>query len=585
MSRFLVVCYRNSSEDHLIETRIRSLCHYLAPDNISVRRPDLRRQNGVLVAVLNPSSTVRFEGVSLCLGHMFEKRADWFRIGSPVPDGSYAMVRVAGQQIELLTDATASRTVWYVKTEMFFAASSSTRALICLLGSFEPNKAALAWMLSSGTLGPGNSWDCRVRLLPPQSSLVLDSTEWKASVNTCPIVFDVEDKPSHKFTEESLAILKDVFASIDVRKHRLAVPLSGGYDSRAILLMLQNRDGVQAVTWGERASLDDPESDAAIAPRVAHALGVPHRFCPTNASKGSLDATLKRYVSIGEGRIDHLSGYLDGFSIWKTLFDEGYDAILRGDVPFPHVGSPPIDSFDVRQNASIWLLRLSDYSNLPTCADLELPDQEFPEDLLPKAHESLGIYRDRLYHAFRMPIVLSALNELKTAYVEVINPFGSSRFVNLVRTQSDAVRTEKTILRQYVHDMGPNVPIARRASTQSFESLWTSTELKQVLASELASEFSRHLLSSSVLRIAEDGIAEMGNSMKAANGIVEPSGAWRCLKRVARRVRHHMTGPRPWGKPDMSRRIFAFRAFLIVKTCRMLLSDDSQFFARLRRSS
>jgi len=304
---------------------------------------------------------------------------------------------------------------------------------------------------------------------------------------------------------------------------------------------------------------------------------VPHKFYSTDLEDGSLNAVLDRFLSTGEGRVDHLGAYLDGFKIWKTLFEEGNDAILRGDVCWPHGGTSPVDSFDVRQNASIWLLRLCDYSNLPTCEDLELPDQEFPEELIPKSKETLATYRDRLYQAFRMPIVLSALNELKTDYVEVINPFCSSRFIDLVRHQPDAVRTDKTILRQYVHDMGPKVPIARHASTQSFESLWERTDLKEVIASELRSKFSRQLLSSSVLRIAENGIADMGNPQKTAQNVGKTILVWGQLKKAIRQANRHLTGPRPQGKPSMSNQVFALRVFLIVRTCRIFF-EDSRFF-------
>jgi hypothetical protein len=343
-------------------------------------------------------------------------------------------------------------------------------------------------------------------------------------------------------------------------------------------MLLHDRENVQAVTWGQRVSLEHPESDAAVAPRVAQALGVPHRFYATDVTDDSMAAVLDRYVSVGEGRVDHVGGYLDGFKIWKTLFDEGYDAILRGDVCFPHIGSPPVDPFDVRQNASIWLLRLCDYRDLPTAADMGLPSQELPDELCPKRGETLATYRDRLYHGFRMPIVLSALNELKAAYVEVVNPFVSTRLIDLVRHQPDAIRADKSILRQYVHDAGPEIPIARCASIESFDSLWGRPDLKEVLAAELKGELSRRLMSSAVLRVAEDGIGKMA-AVRATSGTREGTMCtWRHLKRTARRLRRRLTGPRPWGKPIADHRVFAFRAFLIARTCRLFF-DDARFLS------
>ena len=99
MSRFILVCERNDRDANLSKDKIERLSHRLSPYHIVVRPPDIRKQNGIYVAVLNPCSTIRFEGLNLCLGQMFEARADWSQIGSPAPDGSYAIVRVCGQQI------------------------------------------------------------------------------------------------------------------------------------------------------------------------------------------------------------------------------------------------------------------------------------------------------------------------------------------------------------------------------------------------------------------------------------------------------------------------------------------------------
>jgi len=577
MSRFLMVNCRKGCEDENMEEKIKAIDNYLSPDNIESRPLIVRKHGETYVAVFNPSSTISFDGPNLCLGHMFEEKNDWHCIGATPPDGCYAMVRVGDQCVELITDVTASRTIWYVKTEKFFAASSSMRALICLLGDFEPNKEAFAWMLSSGTLGPGYAWDRRISMLPARSSLVFDANTWDSKVNTQPVDYIPLDKSRQKFKEETLSQFKKNFSSLDARKSRICVPLSGGYDSRAILMLLNDRECVQAVTWGEKTSLLDSESDAAVASKVADALGVPHDFFPLDIPTGSLNRIIDRFLAIGEGRVDHISGYLDGFHIWKELHGRGYEAILRGDLFFmSSVNSPPVP-FDARQHGSIGLVRLCDYQNLPSSEDLGFPVQSLPKELLPKADETLDTYRDRLYHAFRMPITLSALNELKASYVEVINPFVSSRYFDLVRTQPDSIRKNKSILCDIVEGDGPDIPIASHTSVQKGEDFLSRTDLKEIIISELHSDLCRELMIGPVMNIAEEGVSMMGVSREAIKSGEETVSVLRRLRKVLGRFRRKLSGPKPWGKPVMDKRVFALRVFLIVRTCRMLYKDALLF--------
>ncbi len=73
------------------------------------------------------------------MGILFGASSDWHTPGSAVPDGSYALFRGDNTSVEVLTDAAASRSVWYIKTDDYFIASTSQRAIIILLQSFEKN--------------------------------------------------------------------------------------------------------------------------------------------------------------------------------------------------------------------------------------------------------------------------------------------------------------------------------------------------------------------------------------------------------------------------------------------------------------
>src|SRR5690606_38234841 len=78
---------------------------------------------------------------------------------------------VTENTISLTSDLVASRTVWYYLDEDTFIASSSQRMIIAALQRFDINTQAIVWMLSTGSLGPGHSWDRHIRQLAPDTVL------------------------------------------------------------------------------------------------------------------------------------------------------------------------------------------------------------------------------------------------------------------------------------------------------------------------------------------------------------------------------------------------------------------------------
>ena len=69
---------------------------------------------------------------------------------------------------------------------------------------------------------------------------------------------------------------------------------------------------------------------------LAARLGVAHRYFSTDHDSSSepLRVIVHRFLVAGEGSIDHLSGYMDGFAIWRELFQAGITGIIRGDEGF-----------------------------------------------------------------------------------------------------------------------------------------------------------------------------------------------------------------------------------------------------------
>ncbi|WP_282163379.1 hypothetical protein, partial [Ulvibacterium marinum] len=118
------------------------------------------------------------------------------------------------------------------------------------------------------------------------------------------------------------------------------------------------------------------------------------------------------------------SGYMDGFKIWKTLFEDGVQGIIRGDLAY---GIKLLDETIIRSFAGFALC--TDLLNPQDYEKYNIPKQEVPDFIQKRDDESLNEYSDRLYRQYRVPTVVSALSDLKLGHVEQITPL-LSRGIN-----------------------------------------------------------------------------------------------------------------------------------------------------------
>lgn len=500
MSKLIYVCTRNTKDCSRLVQTITSACAAISPDNIAPRSAKIVENGGIAFGLTNPSVTVRINGHSIVLGHTDDPSDRWSIAGSEVPDGNFAMFRADKNSVELISDIVGSRTIWYYKDERIFIASTSQRAIVLILGSYQFDDRVVPWMLSTGMLGPSFSWDRRVTCVPVDSLVCLNRSNWALSINSKPINFSCLDLPDSRHQELLENVFEETFGAFNIDFSTWVLPLSGGYDSRAILCyLLKNRASekkLRCVTWGLRSSLAEKGTDAYVAKTLASRLNVPHFFYHTDMSVDSAKRLLDRFILNGEGRIDHLAGYMDGFQIWKTLFEEGVHGIFRGDEGF---GRAPVSS----PNAVLRLVGLelcSNFSNLRNCEAFQLPDQRIPSHLQRMSGESLSTWRDRLYHEHRIPVYLAALSDLKLSYVEQMNPLLSRKILMVFRCLPDHLRTDKSLFKRIVARIGPKVEIASAGADASPESILRQRGIVEVLRSEIDSERARSLVPSGLIR-------------------------------------------------------------------------------------
>ena len=396
MSKLLLICLRDPKKgqlDIVTPKLLESLSYSIIPDNISPKQPYIIKGDGFLLSIINPVNSCLHYNQSVSLGVLLKPYEKWWQVNGPVPDGSYAIYRVDDDHVELLTDCTASRTIWYIKTEAVFIASSSQRAIIRLIGGYQPNRLAHMWMMSSGCTGPGLSRDERIKQLEPDSRLLLNRATWQVNIKSHPIefrptLFDL-DEAKELMTKE----LNSVFDGLDFDLSKWVLPISGGKDSRAILMYLKRRGNPQCVTWGTKDALNQELSDAVVAKKVTKYYDVEHTYYFTDINETTIKADIDRFIFAAEGRVDQFSGYADGLELWRLLYNQGFFGAIRGNEPFAW---GVINSEEHSRHLNR-LLVYNDYENLKHLIDKfgsSFPVQEIPDWLLKermKHYECLAI--------------------------------------------------------------------------------------------------------------------------------------------------------------------------------------------------
>jgi hypothetical protein len=374
-----------------------------------------------------------------------------------------------------------------------------------------------------------------------------------------------EERLSHAEHRDNLARAVDkVFGNMNTDFSRAALPLSGGFDSRALLMMLKDKGLKQCVTWGLASSLNDTRNDAYIARKVAQHFGVEHQYLVTDADETgeTIETILHRILVAGEGRVSRVAGYTDGFAVWKSLFEQDVHAIIRGDMIFGVDATAT--EFETRRLSRLTML--SDFHNLPDATELDIPPQQLGEAYSRRPGETLETWRDRCYQTFAVPAVLAALTDLKSAYVEVVNPLLSNSIVDCTRMHPDSLRTNKRLWKEIVQMHGPDIPIAETSAPMDVKLFVKKADVVDLILSELSSIDAPEVISRNLVRFIEDRVRvteDLKVKRSRIRKAIRPFAPQR-LRDFARRFQY---------KQDLDVNVLAFRAFLVCRMSRMLTRD------------
>jgi hypothetical protein len=270
---------------------------------------------------------------------------------------------------------------------------------------------------------------------------------------------------------------------------------------------------------------------------------------------------VSRFILNGEGRIDHISGYLDGFGIWKDIHESGKVGIIRGDESFGW--HPAYSEEEVIETIGIkWL---SEIQNIGDFKISMKSKQELPEDLNRNPNESLSQWRDRLYHLYRLQNIIAPLGDLKLNYVEQINPLLSKRILQTVYSLPDHLRTKKVLWKKIIESFKPQVPFASRESIASAASIMESEKFYIFLKSELGKDdqtlFDQHLIKKVEEKLKFTNRSINNKEKKTIRKMVKsfiPVSLYQKLKKIRSK------------KKDLNYNQLAFRIILIKRVYQIL---------------
>jgi hypothetical protein len=349
---------------------------------------------------------------------------------------------------------------------------------------------------------------------------------------------------------------------LNITGDQWTLALSGGMDSRSLLFHLKEKKNLNVITWGLRESMGKPLSDATISRNLAELCGFKHEYRELDLEMARFSTILDRFLTAGEGRTDHLAGYLDGLKLWNDLSTRGR-SIIRG---YDAMGmSPPASTEYLARQAS--RLRIStDFTGSMLPAAFSTTEDDVPPDWKRQPGESPIQYRDRLWLEFRTPFLTAALDDIKVAYVEIINPLLHRKIVEVVQSLPNDLITYKVIWEEIIHEMFPGTPLAESRSTQDVYDILDMPEGKQFLRENLKQAMGKGLLPDDFLQIFLDNL-EIRETKNKLVRVAKKTGWIMSIYDVVSKMRVRVP------KIPLNHRRVALRAVIALRMHEMLTAD------------
>jgi asparagine synthetase B (glutamine-hydrolysing) len=380
----------------------------------------------------------------------------------------------------LATDRTASRPIHYcvINGALYFA--PSLRGFLGLRG-FSPKLSlgCAASFLANGSWIADATFFENVHSLPPASTLVV--REGKVRVEAywdMKFQEDAGDEGLEAYATALQPLIRSAVAGhLDSipDKAAMVVPISGGYDSRAILATIRDAyDGpLRTITWGVNET--DPHADGFIGRRVASAMGTDHLFIERSRS-ARLAHEVQQTIRQVDASIDDPIRHHGELGIMNQLRAFGCTDLFRGDEVFGYLGAVRSDAEAL---STVGFVKAKDLGQVLSLIAPEWRDSARDEyNLLiegfQKGAESMRDptnRKDYFYFRGRLVHVLHRSSFYKMPFLNVRLPWLDPELLDFMRIVPARHRVHKAVFVRALEQMYPgigDIPYATRLSLENW---------------------------------------------------------------------------------------------------------------------
>jgi hypothetical protein len=254
----------------------------------------------------------------------------------------------------------------------------------------------------------------------------------------------------------------------------MVVPISGGYDSRALLACLRRITDapLRTVSWGTNETTED--ADARIGQRVASRIGADHRFLRRDPDTLPTDfaGMFERFDGLTDDAVFH-HGELG--LMQRIRYEIGGEYLVRGDECFGFGGTAVTDLEALRRIA------VYDLAHVP--AVLAILESRARAEFIQLSARAIDEVRadstavhpldrkDDFYFSQRLFHYLNRSSYYKLTVLELQNPWLDRRILEFVGGLPRQYRIDKALFKRVVHAMFPelhDIPYARRHSLEDW---------------------------------------------------------------------------------------------------------------------
>lgn len=396
-------------------------------------------------------------------------------------DGSFVLViqDYNRGQLIVVNDVTATRPLFYTECAGTLYFSPELRAFAGLPG-FDPaiSMGCLLSLLANGSWIHDRTLLHHVRSLPQGSALVVTPDNFRIH-RYWSFSFD-ENAPDlglDAYVEELMPLLRRAVAkrlACIPDPGRMVIPISGGYDSRALLACVREAYGgeLHTVTWGTDEA--DPLGDGYIGRKVAERLETRHSFMRRSGS-GSMADDVMDMTDILEASNDDPMYHSSELTTMRAIRELGFTDLLRGDEVF---GYNQLVGGDGEALNAVGFAQSKDLEHLLPLIRSPLREEarDAYEDLLTAVRESTQMQdptnrKDYYYLTCRLLHVLHRSSYYKHTVMDVHLPWIDVDILNFYRRVPPRHRAHKRLFVKTVAAMFPDlksIPYATRTSLEDW---------------------------------------------------------------------------------------------------------------------